>query len=245
MWKSREDDAFHASKQFSARSMSLYFWGSSLSFPDWVLRTIEAEASAGQSIRIKSLDDIMRHTSCGPDDARDRLSMMFFDDTVANEVLANFGRLCEEVELRTCILAYRDPSIAQQLLNTRQTNPDLARILLLPMDVPISCWTPMLHLVLAGNFFVPGDLVCATERDPASRSGFPCSAGPENRLTRREEEVLALVAKGGRNKAIAHTMSLSEHTVKLHLHHAISKIGARNRTEAANWYLTRQHADRP
>lgn len=59
-------------------------------------------------------------------------------------------------------------------------------------------------------------------------------------LTPREKEVLAHVSQGGRNKTIAHKMSLSEHTVKLHLHNAITKIGARNRTEAATWYLSRQ-----
>jgi DNA-binding NarL/FixJ family response regulator len=59
-------------------------------------------------------------------------------------------------------------------------------------------------------------------------------------LTPREKEVLAHVSQGGRNKTIAHQMSLSEHTVKLHLHNAITKIGARNRTEAATWYLSRQ-----
>lgn len=63
-------------------------------------------------------------------------------------------------------------------------------------------------------------------------------------LTRREKEVLAHVSKGGRNKTIAHQMSLSEHTVKLHLHNAITKIGARNRTEAATWYLSRQMGER-
>lgn len=63
-------------------------------------------------------------------------------------------------------------------------------------------------------------------------------------LTRREKEVLAHVSQGGRNKTIAHQMSLSEHTVKLHLHNAITKIGARNRTEAATWYLSRQLGER-
>lgn len=63
-------------------------------------------------------------------------------------------------------------------------------------------------------------------------------------LTQREKEVLAMVSEGGRNKSIAHKMSLSEHTVKLHLHNAITKIGARNRTEAANWYLSQLGGDR-
>jgi DNA-binding NarL/FixJ family response regulator len=63
------------------------------------------------------------------------------------------------------------------------------------------------------------------------------------RLTQREKEVLALVSQGGRNKSIANAMCLSEHTVKLHLHNAITKIGARNRTEAATWYLSHHSGD--
>lgn len=245
MWKPRQDDAFQTSWQDLAGSVPLFFWGTSLTFPDWILRTVEAEASAGQSIRIKSLDEVRRCMQRLSPEGPAQACAVFFDDTVADDVFSHFGAISDQVEVRNWIFAYRDPALAQRLLTARQTDPDLARILLLPMNVPISCWTPMLHLVLAGNFFVPGDLLCASDPAPEPKSANPCSAATTGRLTRREEEVLALVAKGGRNKAIAHMLSLSEHTVKLHLHHAISKIGARNRTEAANWYLTRQHSEQP
>lgn len=245
MWKSRPDDAFHASKHDFAAAAPLFFWGSSLTFPDWVLRTVEAEASAGQSLRIRSLDEVGRWMERPSAGGQTHGCTVFFDDTVAQDVLTHFRALSAQANINTWVLAYRDRANAQQLLDARQADPGLARILLLPMDVSISCWTPMLHLVLAGNFFVPGDLVCATEPAPPSKPELHCSAGTTGHLTRREEEVLALVAEGRRNKAIAHLLSLSEHTVKLHLHHAISKIGARNRTEAANWFLTRQHAERP
>lgn len=245
MWIPREEDAFDPSRKDPFCSISLFFWGTCLIFPESVLRTIEAEAPSSQSLRIKSLDEVRRHLDHRSNERHPHVSMLFFNDTVADDVLTHFASLRDQVEIQTWVLAYRDPAIAQRLLNDRQRNQDLETILLLPMDVPISCWTPMLHLVLAGNFFVPGDLLCATEPSHTSPAAAPCSTGQSSRLTRREEEVLALVAKGSRNKAIAHTLSLSEHTVKLHLHHAISKIGARNRTEAANWYLTRQHAERP
>lgn len=245
MWTPKEDNAFDGSEKESVFSISLFFWGTCLIFPDSVLRTIESEVPASQSIRIKSLDEVRRHSTRGANGRHPHVSMMFFNDTVAGDILTHFGSLREEVEIQTWVLAYRDPAIAQRLLNERQTDRDLAGILLLPMDVPISCWTPMLQLVLAGNFFVPGNLVCATQTAPTPRSMAKGDATHPTTLTRREEEVLALVANGSRNKAIAHALSLSEHTVKLHLHHAISKIGARNRTEAANWYLTRQHAERP
>ena len=51
-------------------------------------------------------------------------------------------------------------------------------------------------------------------------------------LTPRELEVLQLVAEGLPNKTIADRLYISEHTVKFHLNAAMSKLGARSRTEA-------------
>ena len=58
------------------------------------------------------------------------------------------------------------------------------------------------------------------------------------KLTERESEVLRLVAGGLSNKLVAHQLSLSEHTVKLHLHRIFSKIGVRNRAGATNWFMS-------
>lgn len=52
-------------------------------------------------------------------------------------------------------------------------------------------------------------------------------------LTQRQIDVLRLVADGQPNKRIADQLGLSVHTVKLHLHNACLRLGARNRTEAA------------
>ncbi|MET0132827.1 MAG: response regulator transcription factor [Kibdelosporangium sp.] len=51
-------------------------------------------------------------------------------------------------------------------------------------------------------------------------------------LTRREEDVLGLVAQGLSNAAIARRLVLTEKTVKNHLHHAFAKLRVGNRTEA-------------
>ncbi|WP_033341813.1 response regulator [Catenuloplanes japonicus] len=51
-------------------------------------------------------------------------------------------------------------------------------------------------------------------------------------LTRREQEVLDLVAEGLANVVIAGRLGLTEKTVKNHLHAVFAKLGARNRTEA-------------
>ncbi|MBY2919637.1 response regulator [Rhizobium leguminosarum] len=52
-------------------------------------------------------------------------------------------------------------------------------------------------------------------------------------LTRRETEVMELVAEGLTNKHIARRLDLQEKTIKHHMTEILSKIGASNRTEAA------------
>ncbi len=51
-------------------------------------------------------------------------------------------------------------------------------------------------------------------------------------ITRRELEILELVARGLSNREIGATLFVSENTVKTHCSHAFDKLGARRRTEA-------------
>jgi len=51
-------------------------------------------------------------------------------------------------------------------------------------------------------------------------------------LTAREVELLALVAKGLRNKEIGVALSISEETVQNHMKHIFSKLGVNDRTRA-------------
>ena len=51
-------------------------------------------------------------------------------------------------------------------------------------------------------------------------------------LTERETQVLALVAEGNSNRAIAAALFLSEATVKTHLIHVFEKLDVRDRTRA-------------
>ncbi|MBI5301131.1 MAG: response regulator transcription factor [Chloroflexi bacterium] len=58
-------------------------------------------------------------------------------------------------------------------------------------------------------------------------------------LTEREEEVLALVANGQDNKAIASTLCISRFTVQNHMQNLFDRLEVRNRTEAASKYWQR------
>jgi DNA-binding CsgD family transcriptional regulator len=51
-------------------------------------------------------------------------------------------------------------------------------------------------------------------------------------LTRREGEILALVAEGRSNAEIAAKLWLSAGTVRIHLQHVYEKLGVQNRTAA-------------
>jgi two-component system NarL family response regulator len=51
-------------------------------------------------------------------------------------------------------------------------------------------------------------------------------------LTRRELEVLGLMATGTKNREISETLSITEGTVKIHAHNILSKLGVNSRTGA-------------
>lgn len=57
--------------------------------------------------------------------------------------------------------------------------------------------------------------------------------GPDLDLTPRELEVLALLAEGASNKAIARRLGISSHTAKFHVASLIEKLDAVGRTDAA------------
>jgi DNA-binding NarL/FixJ family response regulator len=54
-------------------------------------------------------------------------------------------------------------------------------------------------------------------------------------LTPRETEIVRMVVQGLRNKAVAERLSISEGTVKIHLHHIYEKLGIDGRLELVLW----------
>jgi len=67
-------------------------------------------------------------------------------------------------------------------------------------------------------------------RRPPARKGLD-----RVQLSRREREILELVAAGLGNDLIAERLYISPHTIKTHLYNIFRKIGVKNRLQAARW----------
>ena len=69
----------------------------------------------------------------------------------------------------------------------------------------------------------------------SERRGLGSDAGSDSveHLTRREREVLELIALGHSNKRIALELGVAEKTVKTHVGHLLAKLGVADRTQAA------------
>jgi DNA-binding NarL/FixJ family response regulator len=77
---------------------------------------------------------------------------------------------------------------------------------------------------------------------PAPVSPSPSAMAPMlpgTELTEREREILALIARGQSNREIGETLFITEGTVKNHVSNILSKLGLRDRTQAAIW--AREH----
>jgi DNA-binding NarL/FixJ family response regulator len=64
-----------------------------------------------------------------------------------------------------------------------------------------------------------------------------------NLLTKREEDLVQLVAEGLTNRDISRQLNLSEHTVRNYLFRIFNKLGTSNRLELAVYALNRREED--
>ena len=99
-------------------------------------------------------------------------------------------------------------------------------------DAPEAQLLAAIHVIAeGGSLFAPAVTRRLIER--FADLGQPAPPPPAlDALTVREAEVLRLLARGRSNAEIAAELVVSEHTVKTHVAHVLSKLGLRDRIQA-------------
>lgn len=152
---------------------------------------------------------------------------------IAAEARAGLCRATGEGDLRTCMHQ------AMSLFAEAKMPFELARVRLelaraLAADRP---QVAVAEATAALAAFQQLDAACHVDAASAllRTLGGPARTGPKDggRLTRREQEVLELLAHALSNAEIAERLFISTKTVEHHVGHILSKLGLRNRAEAA------------
>lgn len=79
-----------------------------------------------------------------------------------------------------------------------------------------------------------GKLVQGVRSETQAKSPAPPVVASElNKLSPREREILAFIARGHSNKEIARELDLAESTVKIHVQNILRKLGLASRVQAA------------
>ncbi len=91
-----------------------------------------------------------------------------------------------------------------------------------------------INQVYQGESFLSPAIARKVLEEVFQSSGKPLSPDP---LTKREIEVLQVLAKGKSNRDIASVLSISETTVRTHVSNILSKLHLASRTEAALYAL--------
>jgi DNA-binding NarL/FixJ family response regulator len=100
-----------------------------------------------------------------------------------------------------------------------------------PVDVLIRC----MRSVVAGQYWVGRNSVSGIVHALQTLAPYPAPQPKANKfgITSRELQIVAAIAVGQSNKAIARKLSLSEQTVKHHLTNIFDKLGVSGRLELA------------
>jgi DNA-binding NarL/FixJ family response regulator len=87
-----------------------------------------------------------------------------------------------------------------------------------------------LRIVLSGERYAP---VAEAVYDATTPAGDQSNEQPRRRLTRRQHDIIRLLAEGKQNRDIAAALGVAEGTVKVHLANIFRALKVTNRTAAA------------
>lgn len=225
-----------AAQDVCYEDFSINFIGKELFYSNQTLRSVQSEFGV-QALRHETLDALAGYpTISGRIVVIDQLAL---DDllTRPNDYIHNAASGC-------LAFAYRKEESARHLFEhwDRKKFGDIGY---LPMNVAPDVWRAILRLLMHEELYLPSFLAdCASfpQATPCASSPPPAPDNPDlhplySKLTRREKQVLRLVSQGKSNKLIAAKLGITEHTVKLHMHNVVGKIGVSNRTAAAHFFF--------
>jgi DNA-binding NarL/FixJ family response regulator len=86
--------------------------------------------------------------------------------------------------------------------------------------------------LLSGRIYVPRWLADCDDYRPEAAHSINAQVETQ-KLTRRQSDILPLIAQGMSNKEISSRLNIAQGTTKIHLAALLRALGARNRTEAA------------
>ena len=106
----------------------------------------------------------------------------------------------------------------------------------IPKSSKNSILTNAINLVLDGGIYIPPEML-DTISDTRDSDAAADNSGKKPPLTKRQMEVLSLMAQGRTNKDIARILDISDTTVKSHATTIYRQLGAENRTQAVHYAL--------
>jgi DNA-binding NarL/FixJ family response regulator len=134
----------------------------------------------------------------------------------------------------------RNPEIHHAIISTSKNRSDVLNCLsvgfhgYLHKHQPDKEWISAISDLLSGRIYVPPWLAHDQDWKISFESSPSAIIELETlKLTRRQTEILPLLAKGMSNKEIARQLNIAEGTTKVHTMALLRALGARNRTEAA------------
>lgn len=242
MGDTQNDETKTRQESAAADRPAILYIGPSQAFSDCLTRNLTYEFPDFGFRRFADIDEARRWCAGAEGEVR----LVIIDDSLSDALLGEadvFGQMFPNPII--CISFNRNEPSAQCM--NEFFGGGVVRSCL-PMNLRLDIWLSAIRLMLNGGNYCPPEVmenfvkrlesgtppVRPLPRKPAGNRG---DRNRLRKLTKREVQVMELASQGLQNKNIAEHLSLSEHTVKLHMHNIISKLGATNRTEAAGIFL--------
>lgn len=236
--KAPEDRLLHPEKR-----QAIIYVGPSRGLSDCLIRNLEYEFPEIVFVCLSDFDRM--HAWC--EDTDDDVRLVIVDDSLCPQLRQSMEGIRERFPTQVICISFNRADPPNWCANELAAGGAVSSFL--PMNLRLDIWLSAIRLMANGGNYCPPEMMkdILSQHDARNeqkqrkkgrgRGKAAAESGGVLGLTARETQVLSLAAQGFQNKNIAEELKLSEHTVKLHMHHIISKLGASNRTEAAGIFL--------